>query len=85
MSGNDVLQIVIYFTVLVLLAKPLGIFMARVYEGQPVFLGRVLGPFERLFYRLCGIQPEEEMGWKQYALAVLLFSLSGMFAVYALQ
>ncbi len=85
MSGNDVLQAVAYFVVLVVLAKPLGLFMARVYEGRPTFISRVLGPVERLFYRLCGIQPEEEMGWKQYALAVLLFSAAGVFVVYLLQ
>ena len=85
MSGNDVLQIAAYFAVLVLLAKPLGMFMAGVYEGRPSILARALGPVERLFYRLCGIQPEEEMSSKQYALAVLLFSAAGVFAVYLLQ
>ena len=85
MTGNSVLQIIICFAVLVLCAKPLGIYMARVYEGQPTKLGRILGPFERFFYRLCGINPEEEMGWKQYALSVVLFSIVGVFAVYILQ
>jgi K+-transporting ATPase ATPase A chain len=85
MTGNDIVQIIIYFGVLLLLAKPLGVYMARVYEGQPSALDRVLGPVERLFYRICGIKPEEEMGWKKYAGAVLLFSAAGFFFVYLLQ
>jgi K+-transporting ATPase ATPase A chain len=85
MTGNDIVQIIIYFGVLLLLAKPLGVYMARVYEGQPSGLDRVLGPVERLFYRICGIKPEEEMGWKKYAGAVLLFSAAGFFFVYLLQ
>jgi K+-transporting ATPase ATPase A chain len=85
MTGNDILQLVLYFSVLLLLAKPLGVYMARVYEGKPSGLDRVLGPVERLFYRLCGIKPEEEMGWKKYAGAVLLFSAIGLFFLYLLQ
>jgi K+-transporting ATPase ATPase A chain len=85
MTGNDVLQIVLYFGVLLLLAKPLGVYMARVYEGQPSGLDRVLGPVERFFYSLCGIKPDEEMSWKKYAGAVLLFSAMGLFFLYILQ
>ncbi len=85
MSENDILQIAAYFVVLVVLARPLGLFMAGVYEGRPAVIGRVLGPAEGLFYRICGISPEEEMGWKQYALAVLLFSAAGVFVTYLLQ
>ncbi len=85
MTGNDILQIVLYFGVLWLLAKPLGVYMARVYEGQPSGLDRVLGPVERLFYRICGIKPEEEMSWKKYAGVVLLFSAAGFLFLYALQ
>jgi K+-transporting ATPase ATPase A chain len=85
MTGNDILQIVLFFVVLWLLAKPLGTYMARVYEGRPSGLDRVLGPVERLFYRICGIKPEEEMSWKKYAGAVLLFSAAGLLFLYALQ
>ncbi|MFI5296028.1 MAG: potassium-transporting ATPase subunit KdpA [Thermodesulfovibrionales bacterium] len=85
MTGNDIFQIVLYFGVLLLLAKPLGDYMARVYENQPFGLDRVLGPVERIFYRLCGIGPEEEMDWKQYTIAVLVFSVGGLFVVYLLQ
>jgi K+-transporting ATPase ATPase A chain len=85
MTGNDFLQIILYFCILLLLAKPLGVYMARVYEGQPSGLDRVLGPVERFFYRVCGIKPEEEMGWKKYAGAVLLFSAAGFVLLYLLQ
>jgi potassium-transporting ATPase potassium-binding subunit len=85
MTGNDILQIILYFGVLLLLAKPLGVYMARVYEGQASGLDRVLGPVERLFYRLCGIKPDEEMGWKKYTGAVLLFSAAGLLFLYVLQ
>jgi len=85
MTGNDVVQIFIFFGVLLLLAKPLGIYMARVYEGKPSGLDRALGPVERLFYRICGIKPDEEMSWKKYAGATLLFSAMGLFFLYALQ
>lgn len=85
MSGLGLLQIVIYFAVLTALAVPLGGFMARVYAGQPTFLTPVLGPVERLLYRLAGVRPDDEMGWKRYALAALVFNLLGALAVYALQ
>ncbi len=84
MTGNDALQIVLYFAVLLLIAGPLGIYMARVYEGQPCGLDRLLGPLERLLYKLCGIEPGEEMDWKKYAASVLLFSAAGMLFLYLL-
>jgi K+-transporting ATPase ATPase A chain len=85
MTSNDILQIFLFFGVLLLLAKPLGVYMARVYEGKPSGLSRVLGPVERLFYRMCGIKPDEEMSWKKYTGSVLLFSAMGLFFLYALQ
>ena len=85
MTFNGYIQLALYLVVLLALAKPLGGFMARVYMGQPSALDRVLGPLERLIYRLCGVRIEEEMGWKTYAIAMLLFNLFGFLAVYALQ
>ena len=85
MTGNAFLQLVFYFGVLLLLAKPLGIYMARVYEGQPSGLDHALGPVERLFYRICGIKPDEEMSWQKYAGAILIFSAAGLFFLYLLQ
>ena len=85
MTFNGFLQIAIYLIVLVLLVKPLGGYMARVYQGERTLLGRVLGPVERLIYRLIGVNPEQEMGWKTYTVAVLLFSVFGILFLYALQ
>lgn len=82
---NSYLQLGFYIAVLIALAKPLGWYMARVYEGKPFGLDRVLGPFERLIYRLCGIKADEEMNWKLYALVMLLFNFAGLLIVYALQ
>ena len=85
MTVNGILQIAIYLIVLLLLVKPLGGYMARVYQGERTALGRALGPIERLTYRLIGVNPEQEMGWKTYAVAVLVFSVFGMLFLYALQ
>lgn len=85
MTLNGYLQIGFYLVVLIALAKPLGLYMARVYEGKSFGLDRVLGPFERLLYRLCGVRNNEEMNWKTYALAMQLFNFAGLFVVYALQ
>jgi potassium-transporting ATPase potassium-binding subunit len=72
MTGNGYLQIALYLVVLIALVKPLGWYMARVYEGQSIGLDRVLGPVERLIYRLSGVRAKEEMGWLTYAAALLL-------------
>jgi len=85
MSANGLLQIALFLGVLLALTKPLGWYMARVYEGKlPAFV-RWMAPAENLFYRLCGVNREQEMRWTQYAFAVLWFSLLGVLAVYALQ
>jgi potassium-transporting ATPase potassium-binding subunit len=86
MTANGLLQIAFYFVVLLALAKPLGAYMARVYESKPLFgLDRVLGPFERLIYRLTGVRADEEMDWQVYAVSMLLFSAVGFVFLYALQ
>ncbi|MEN6587008.1 MAG: potassium-transporting ATPase subunit KdpA, partial [Sulfuricella sp.] len=85
MSANGLLQIALYLGVLLLLVKPLGWYMAQIYEGKLPALVRWLAPAENLFYRLCGVNREQEMRWTQYALALLWFSLLGVAAVYALQ
>lgn len=79
------LQLVLYIVVLLALAKPLGSYMAKVYQGERTFLNRVLGPVERFIYRISGVKPEEEMNWKTYAIAVMLFNAFGLLAVYLLQ
>jgi K+-transporting ATPase ATPase A chain len=85
MTAYGILQIVIYLVVLILLVKPLGTFMADVYQGERTFLDRILGPVERLVYRLAGVDPTQEMNWKVYAVAMLLFNIAGLLAIYALQ
>ena len=85
MIANGIVQIAFYVVVVLVLVKPLGAYMARVYEGRRVALDRVLGWLERLTYRLGGIRAGEEMGWKTYAVAMLVFNVLGFLAVYALQ
>jgi len=85
MTTNGFLQLGLYLVVLIALAKPLGWYMARVYEGQPIGLDRILGPIERLIYRLSGARPDQEMNWKTYVVAMLLFNLFGLLVVYLLQ
>jgi K+-transporting ATPase ATPase A chain len=79
------LQIGIYLVVLIGLAKPLGAYMARVYDGEPTFLDRPLGSLERFIYRACGVRPTEGMTWKTYAVAMLLFNALGFLVVHLLQ
>jgi K+-transporting ATPase ATPase A chain len=79
------LQIGVYLVVLLALAKPLGGYMARVYDGKPTVLDPVLRPLERFVYRACGVRPDDGMTWKTYALAMLVFNAIGVLFVYALQ
>jgi K+-transporting ATPase ATPase A chain len=82
---NAIFQILFFFLVLLALVKPLGWYMARVYEGESFALDRLLGPVERAMYRLCKIQPADEMNWKTYSLAMLLFNAAGLVLLYGLQ
>ena len=79
------LQLILYLVVLLALAKPLGSYMARVFQGERTFLTPVLAPVERFCYRLSGVRGDEEMNWKTYAIAMLLFNVLGLLAVYLLQ
>ncbi len=79
------LQVVIYIAIILALAKPLGSYMARVYGGKRIILSPVFGPVERFFYRLAGVDPEADMSWKEYTLALLLFNGLGILMVYTLQ
>ena len=85
MTAIGELQIVACLLVLLALVKPLGAFMADVYEGVPTLLSPLLGWLERLTYRLAGVQPDEEQDWKDYAIAALAFNAVGFVVVYALQ
>jgi K+-transporting ATPase ATPase A chain len=79
------IQIAVYLVVLLLLAKPLGVYMARVYSGEGGLVVKFLRPLERGIYRLCRIRSDDEMSWKVYALSMLAFNLLGILVVYALQ
>ncbi|MFX3542715.1 potassium-transporting ATPase subunit KdpA [Ralstonia mannitolilytica] len=78
------LQLAIYLVVLLVLARPLGAYMTGVFGDKPSRT-HWLGPVERLFYRVAGVNPQAEMGWKHYALAVIVVNVLGALAVYALQ
>ena len=79
------LQLALYLFVLLLLVKPLGSYMARVYQGERTFLSPVVRPVERIVYRIVGLRPDEEMDWKSYALALLLFTLVGILTLYGIE
>jgi K+-transporting ATPase ATPase A chain len=84
-TANGLFQLVLYVVVLIGLARPLGAYMARVYQDRPFGVDRALGWLERLIYRWSGVRPTEEMGWKTYAATMLVFNLFGLLAVYLLQ
>ncbi len=85
MPLNAWLQMTLYIGALLLLVKPLGAYMACVYEGRPNFMKKALGWLETLTCRLCGINADTAMTWSTYAVAVMLFSLLSALAVYMLQ
>ena len=74
-----------FLVVTLLLVKPVGTYIANVMEGRPIWALRVGGGLERLIYRLCGVDPAAEMGWKKYAVGFLLFNTLGVLLVYLLQ
>ncbi|ULA62688.1 MAG: hypothetical protein LZF86_50068 [Nitrospira sp.] len=84
MTLSGLAQIALYFAALLALVKPLGWYMARVYTGQACGLDRVVGPFERLLYRVCGLRESEEMDWKTYGIAMLAFNGTGLVLLYGL-
>ena len=85
MNSNAIIQIAVYLAVLSALSWPLGVYMARIFAGKPCLLNRVLGPVERLIYKVCGIDPDREMDWKTYSLALLVFSAAGIVLLYLQQ
>lgn len=85
MTFNGILQILLFFAVIVAVTKPMGIYLTRVFSGERTFLAPVLGSVERVLYRFARVNATDEMNWKQYAVAMVLFSLVSSLAVYALQ
>src|ERR1700744_2953535 len=85
MTANGWLQFVAFFAVLLLLMRPLGLYIARVLEGEKTFLDPLLRPIERIIYRVCGIQADQEMSWQQYAVAMLIFSFVSLLLTYIIE
>jgi K+-transporting ATPase ATPase A chain len=85
MTLVGLLQILCYLVVLLLLARPVGLYMARVYSAEACLPDRMIAPFERWIYRACGVRPDSEMTWKEYATAVLIFHAAGTLLLYLIQ
>ena len=85
MLENAIVQVGLFSLLVTAISVPLGLYMARVFAGEHTFLDPILGPIERLIYRLCGIHREVEQDWVEYAVAMLLFSAVGMLLLYLIQ
>jgi K+-transporting ATPase ATPase A chain len=85
MTPNGVLQIGAFFAVILVVAKPMGIFLANLFEGKRTFLHPILPPIESLTYKLIGVNESTEQRWTQYSAAVLAFSVFSFLTVYLLQ
>ena len=82
---NSVLQVLIFLIIVLLLTKPVGLYMYKVFNGERTWLSPVFVPIERFFYRLSGINEEEEQKWTGYMISVLIFSVVGMLLLYAFE
>jgi K+-transporting ATPase ATPase A chain len=85
MSANGCFQIGFFLLVILLITKPVGVFLAQVFNGEKTFLDRLLRPIERLIYRLTGIDEKHEMRWTEYAVSMLLFSGASMALLYLIE
>ena len=85
MTGATVTLFIVFLLLVLVAVKPLGLYMANVFEGHAIWPVRAAAPLERAIYRLCGIEPVREMGWKEYAAGLLLFNAVGGLVVYLLQ
>ena len=84
MTANGILQLVLFFGIILILTKPMGSYMARVFQGEQSLLSPLLRPVERVFYKLFGVKEDEEMKWTTYSFSLLMFSLVGATLTYAL-
>jgi K+-transporting ATPase ATPase A chain len=85
MTVNGVIQILLFFGIVLALTKPLGTYMARVFNRERTFLDPVLGPIERSIYRVSGVKPNVEQHWTTYTIAMLLFNFVGLLVLYGMQ
>jgi K+-transporting ATPase ATPase A chain len=85
MSANGWLQFGIFAVILLASVRPVGIYFARVLEGERTWLDPILRPIERLIYKLCGVKADQEMNWREYAYSVLGISAVSMVVTYGFQ
>ena len=85
MTFNGWLQILLFFALILLVTKPLGMFMTRVFSGERNLLSPILRPIERLIYKVCGVDAEREMRWTEYALSIVLYSVVSGIILYLIQ
>ncbi len=85
MTANGWFQILLYLALILAVTKPMGVFMARVFNRERTFLDPVLRPLERLLYRVTGVDENHEMRWTEYAFAMLLFSGVSMLVLYLIE
>jgi len=85
MTANGWSQILVFFALVLIAAKPLGVYMTRVFARERTFADIIFRPFERLLYRTCGIDEAHEMRWTEYGASMLLFSLVTMLTTYAIE
>ncbi len=85
MTANGWFQILLFLLLIFLVAKPMGIFMVRVFNREKTFMDPVLRPIERLLYHVTGVDENHEMRWTEYAISVLLFSMASMVLLYLIQ
>jgi len=85
MTGNGWFQILLFFGVILLITKPMGVYLYRVFERKSTWLDPVLCPIERLIYHLCGIEEKKEMKWTEYGVAMLVFSGASLLLLYLIE
>ncbi len=85
MTFNGAFQILLFFAVIAIVTKPMGVYLCKVYNGEHTILTRVFGWLEKLIYKIGRVKPDEEMNWRQYGVSMLMFSLVSSLALYGLQ
>ncbi len=84
MTTNGIMQILLFFAVVLLVTKPMGLYMARVFNGTRTLLSPIFVPVEKLIYKILGTNEEEDMHWTVYAFAMLMFTVVGIVSTYVL-
>src|SRR5260370_8195823 len=84
MTANGWFQVAFFLLLILAVTKPMGVFMARVFNREKTFMDPVLRPLERLLYRVTGVDENHEMRWTEYSVSLLLFSVFSMLLLYVL-